>query len=45
MKPDDSIYLQHILGAIEKIERYSQGYDKETFFKDTLVQDGVIRQL
>lgn len=45
MKPDDSIYLQHILGAIKKIERYSQGYDKETFFKDTLVQDGVIRQL
>ncbi len=45
MKPDDAIYLRHILDAIEKIERYLQGYVKDTFLRDTLVQDGVIRQL
>ncbi len=45
MKPDDLVYLQHILDAIETRERYLKGYEKESFLKDTLVQDGVIRQL
>jgi len=45
MKRDESVYLQHILDAIAKIETYLQGLDEETFCKQTLVQDGVIRQI
>ncbi len=45
MKRDESVYLQHVLDAIAKIETYLQGLDEETFYKQTLVQDGVIRQL
>lgn len=40
----DSLYLQHILDAIIKIEEYvSVGY--ETFMSETHWQDAVIRQL
>lgn len=42
---DESLYLQHILDAIAKIETYLQGIDEETFYRQTLVQDGVIRQI
>jgi len=45
MKRDESVYLQHILDAIAKIETYLQGLDEEAFYKQTLVQDGVIRQI
>ncbi|MDI6792875.1 MAG: DUF86 domain-containing protein [bacterium] len=44
-KRDDSIYLQHILDAIKKIEEYLQGIEEERFAQNTLIQDGVIRQL
>jgi uncharacterized protein with HEPN domain len=42
---DDTIYLQHVLDAIAKIEEYLAGYDEDDFQKTSLVQDGVIRQL
>ncbi len=45
MKRDERVFLQHILDAIIKIEKYLTDQDKETFLADTLVQDGVIRQL
>ena len=45
MKKSDSIYLIHILDSISKIELYLEGIDKESYDKDTLIQDGVIRQL
>lgn len=45
MKKSDSIYLIHILDSISKIEMYLDGIDKDVFEKDTLIQDGVIRQL
>jgi uncharacterized protein with HEPN domain len=45
MKRDDSIYLRHILDAINRIEEYLQQVDDTTFFTHYLVQDGVIRQL
>jgi len=45
MKRDESVYLQHILDAIVKIEAYLQGLDESAFYKNTLVQDGVIRQI
>ena len=45
MRPDDTVYLRHILDAIALIEQYTAGLDQSGFAKDTLKQDGVIRQL
>lgn len=41
---DESVYLKHILDAIEKIESYTTG-GRKTFFQNTMVQDAVIRNL
>ena len=45
MKRHESVYLQHLLDAVAGIETYLQGMSQETFFKQTLVQDAVIRQI
>lgn len=45
MKRDDLVYLQHILDAIAKIGIYLQGKEEGLFEQDTLLQDGVIRQI
>jgi uncharacterized protein with HEPN domain len=45
MKRDDSVYLHHILDAILKIESYLKNVDEAAFFANSLVQDGVIRQI
>jgi len=45
MKRDESFYLRHILDAIAKAEEYSQGLDEAAFSQNTLVQDGLIRQI
>ena len=45
MKPDESVYLRHILDAITKAETYLHGQDEAAFKQDTLIQDGVIRQV
>lgn len=45
MKRNSSIYLQHILDAIARIEEYLQDVNEETFHRRYLIQDGVIRQL
>ena len=45
MKRDDSVYLRHIMDAIDRIEEYLQGVDEDAFYEQALVQDGVIRQL
>ena len=42
---DDTVYLQHILEGIERIERYTEGLTEHDFLEDELRQDGVIRQL
>lgn len=42
---DDSVYLRHILDAIDKINQYLTGFDLTSFLQDSLVQDGVIRQI
>jgi uncharacterized protein with HEPN domain len=42
---DPSFYLQHILDAIARTEAYLQGVDEATFEQNTLIQDGVIRQI
>lgn len=40
----DTVYLRHILEAIEQIEEYLDGHDLPYFLKTRLIQDGVIRQ-
>jgi uncharacterized protein with HEPN domain len=45
MKRDVKIYLNDILGSIEKIEKYMKDVTREEFFKDTKLQDAVMRRL
>lgn len=45
MKRPDTVYLRHILDAVATIERYLAGVDEATFYRESLIQDGVIRQL
>ena len=45
MKRDDTVYLQHILDAIAKARSYLSDVDAATFLTDSLIQDGVIRQI
>lgn len=45
MKRDESVYLQHILDAIARIDRYLLGVDEATFSRQELLQDGAIRQI
>jgi uncharacterized protein with HEPN domain len=40
----DAVYLQHILGAIARIEAYAAA-GEEQFFREPLRQDAIIRQL
>ncbi len=41
----DCVYLRHMLEAIEKIERYLAGTDYETFSRNDMMIDGVVREL
>jgi len=45
MKKDDTVYLHHILDAINTIEEYLQGVNEENFKATRLLQDGTIRQI
>jgi len=45
MKRDDSVYLRHIRDAIAKIEAYLADVSESDFYKHSMVQDAVIRQL
>lgn len=45
MPPGTSVYLQHILESIQRIEGYLQGYTEEEFASDVEKQDSVIRRL
>jgi uncharacterized protein with HEPN domain len=45
MKRDESVYLRHILDAIFKTQEYLEGLDEAAFKRNSLVQDGVIRQI
>lgn len=44
MIKDDTVFLRHILDAINQIEEYVAGLDQRAFMTSRLVQDGVIRQ-
>ena len=41
----DELYLSHIVEAVRKIRQYTEGFTLESFRGNTLVQDGVVRQL
>lgn len=41
---DDRLYLFHISESIERISRYTTA-GRDAFFKDTMVQDAVLRNL
>jgi uncharacterized protein with HEPN domain len=45
LKKDDTVYLKHILDAIAKIEEYADKLDLQAFSKNSLIQDGIIRQI
>lgn len=45
MQRDNSVYLHHIHDAITRIEEYTNGVDRFTFLNESLIQDGVIRQI
>lgn len=42
---DDHIFLADIMLAIEKIQRYTAGYDKDRFLADERTIDAVVRNL
>lgn len=42
---DDSVFLNHILDAINQINEYTENMTFEDFLETRLVQDAVIRQL
>ncbi len=45
MTRDDAVYLEHVRDAISKVQTYLAGIDEATFRAQSLLQDGVIRQL
>jgi uncharacterized protein with HEPN domain len=45
MAKDDTVYLRHILDAINTIEEYLQDVNEDTFKATQLLQDGAIRQI
>jgi uncharacterized protein with HEPN domain len=45
MKKDDTVYLHHILDAIELIEEYTEGLSENEFLSNSMVHDAVIRQI
>ncbi len=42
---DHGLYLEDILEAIKRIEKYTKGLTFEKLKKDTLISDGVVRNL
>ncbi len=43
MEKTPVIYLHHILDCISRINAYVEGIDEESFLKNMLIQDAVIR--
>ena len=42
---DDSAYIEHILKCISKITEYTKNIDRNSFDKEEMVQDAVIRNI
>ena len=45
MKRDDTVYLRHILDAIESIEDYTRGMSENEFLSNSMAHDAVVRQI
>ncbi|MFH0701387.1 MAG: DUF86 domain-containing protein [Candidatus Woesearchaeota archaeon] len=45
MNKEPRIFLEHIMEAVNLVESFTRNGPKEKFFKDKLVQSGVIRQM
>lgn len=45
MKRDIHVYLADIVECLEKIEEYTQGISEVEFFRNTQIQDAVLRRL
>ena len=45
MKRDDTVYLHHILDAIESIEDYTRGMSENEFLSNSMAHDAVVRQI
>jgi uncharacterized protein with HEPN domain len=45
MKKDDSVYLEHMLIYMTKLERFISGKEYSDFMKDEFIQNNVIRLL
>jgi len=45
MKRDIRVYVEDILESIEKIEEYTKPISEEDFYKNTQIQDAVLRRL
>ena len=45
MTKNPIFYLKHIQDCINKINDYTQGVNQNDFLKNSLLQDGVIRNL
>lgn len=44
-KKDDTVFLRHILDASNKIEEYLTNINETSFHQNSLIQDGVVRQI
>lgn len=45
MKRSVEVYIEDILESIEKIEEYTKAIEEEDFYKNTQIQDAVLRRL
>jgi uncharacterized protein with HEPN domain len=45
MSKSDTVFLSHILDAVNQIEIYATGLSYRQFSENRLIQDGVIQQL
>jgi uncharacterized protein with HEPN domain len=45
MKRDDTVYLHHILDAIDLIEEYTKEMSENEFLANSMAHDAVVRQI
>lgn len=45
MKKDPSIFIEHILECIARIEEYVKDVAKDEFLKSSLLQDAIVRRI
>ena len=45
MKKEDSVYLKHILDAVNDIDEFVKGMNKETFLSNKAIEYAVVRSI